>query len=106
MPWNRWKIEAWQVIAARLSGKVSTPYAPGSVHDYMHAKFVVADDEVLVGSYNLSRGGEENAENVLHVVSEEIAVTFAGFADKLADRYAGGASSADGHTADRGHQAQ
>ena len=113
VPWNLWKIEAWNAIAWRLSGKVSTPYRPGSVHDYMHAKFVVADDEVLVGSYNLSRGGEENAENVLHVVNEEVAVNLAAFADRLAARYAGpgagatpAASSAAGHTAARGHQAQ
>ena len=52
VPRNLWKVVAWQAIAPRLSGKVSTPYRPGSVHDYMHAKFVVADDEVLVGSYN------------------------------------------------------
>jgi phosphatidylserine/phosphatidylglycerophosphate/cardiolipin synthase-like enzyme len=110
VPWNRWKIEAWDTIAPRLSGKVSTPYAPGSVHDYMHAKFVVADDEVLVGSYNLSRGGEENAENVLHVVNEEVAVNLAGFADRLAARYAAGPvadrSSAAGQTDARGHQSQ
>jgi phosphatidylserine/phosphatidylglycerophosphate/cardiolipin synthase-like enzyme len=109
VPWNLWKVVAWQAIAPRLSGKISTPYAPGSVHDYMHAKFVVADDEVLVGSYNLSRGGEENAENVLHVVNEEIAVTFAAYADRLAARYAGAgaaASSAAGHTAALGHQPQ
>ncbi len=116
---NHWKIEAWRAIAPRLSGKVSTPYAPGSVHDYMHAKFVVADDEVLVGSYNLSKGGEENAENVLHIVNEEIAETFAGYADRLAARYAvaGPATgsgtpspeednSAAGQTGARGHQAQ
>ena len=87
VPWNRWKVEAWGTIAARLSGKRSTPYRPGSVHDYLHAKFVVSDDEVLVGSYNLSRGGEENAENVLHVVNEEVAVRFASFADRVAARY-------------------
>jgi phosphatidylserine/phosphatidylglycerophosphate/cardiolipin synthase-like enzyme len=111
VPWNLWKVVAWQAIAPRLSGKVSTPYRPGSVHDYMHAKFVVADDEVLVGSYNLSRGGEENAENVLHVVNEEVAVTFSTFADRLAARYAGAgaptaASSAAGQTAALGHQPQ
>ncbi len=109
VPWNLWKVVAWQAIAPRLSGKASTPYRPGSVHDYMHAKFVVADDEVLVGSYNLSRGGEENAENVLHVVSEEIAVRFAAFADRMAARYAGAAtatSSAAGHTAALGHHPQ
>ena len=109
VPWNRWKIEAWDAIAPRFSGKVSTPYRPGSVHDYMHAKFVVADDEVLVGSYNLSRGGEENAENVLHVVNEEVAVNLAAFADRLAARYAGALSparSAAGQTEARGHQPQ
>ena len=58
------------------SGKVSTPYAPGAVHDYMHAKVTVADDIVFVGSFNLSRSGEENAENVL-----EIADAGAGRAD-------------------------
>ena len=87
VPWNRWKIEAWRTIAPRLSGKRSTPYRPGSIHDYLHAKFVVADDEVVMGSYNLSRGGEENAENVLHVVNEEVAVRFAAFADVVAARY-------------------
>jgi phosphatidylserine/phosphatidylglycerophosphate/cardiolipin synthase-like enzyme len=87
VPWNRWKIAAWQAIAPHLSGKVSTPYAPGSVHDYMHAKFVVVDDEVVAGSWNLSHGGEDNAENLLHIVSEFHAVRFTGFADRIADRY-------------------
>ena len=89
VPWNAWKIEAWKAIAPHLSGKVSTPYAPGSVHDYMHAKFVVVDDEVVAGSWNLSHGGEGNAENLLHVVSEHHAVEFAAFADRVAARYAG-----------------
>jgi phosphatidylserine/phosphatidylglycerophosphate/cardiolipin synthase-like enzyme len=89
VPWNRWKIEAWNAIAPHLSGKVSTPYAPGSVHDYMHAKFVVVDDEVIAGSWNLSHGGEDNAENLLHVVSEFHAVRFSAFADRIADRYRG-----------------
>ena len=63
----------------------------------------------LVGSYNLSRGGEENAENVLHVVNEEVAVNLSAFADRLAARYAGptaAVSSAAGHTDARGHQPQ
>jgi phosphatidylserine/phosphatidylglycerophosphate/cardiolipin synthase-like enzyme len=94
VPWNRWKVEAWKAIAPRMSGKITTPYAPGSVHDYMHAKFVVADDEVLVGSYNLSKGGEENAENVLHIVNEQLAVRFAAFADTIAARYAAGGADA------------
>lgn len=84
---NRWKIEVWKVIAPRLSGKRSIPWSPSSVHDFMHAKFTVSDDEVLVGSYNLSRHGETNGENVLHVISEYHASAFAAFADQVAERY-------------------
>lgn len=87
VPHNRWKIEAWRSIAPRLSGKVSTPYAPDAVHDYMHAKFLVADQHLVAGSYNLSRHGEINAENVLHVVSEFHAAQFAEFADRIAACY-------------------
>jgi len=84
---NRWKIEAWKTIAPYLAGKISTRYHPDAVHDYMHAKAVVVDDEVLAGSYNLSKHGEGNAENVLHIVSEHHADRFAEFADRLAARY-------------------
>ncbi len=87
VPANHWKIEAWSVIAPRLSGKRSTPYREGSVHDYMHAKILVVGDEVLTGSYNCSRGGEENAENLLHVGGDSVAERFAAFADEVAARY-------------------
>ena len=40
---------------------------PAAVHDFMHAKVTVTDDVVFVGSFNLSRSGEENAENVLEI---------------------------------------
>ncbi|HEV8563515.1 MAG TPA: hypothetical protein VGR41_01215 [Actinomycetota bacterium] len=53
----------------------------------MHAKAVVVDDEVLAGSYNLSKHGEGNAENVLHVVSEHHADRFADFADRVTALY-------------------
>ena len=33
----------------------------------MHAKVTVADDVVFVGSFNLSRSGEQNAENMLEI---------------------------------------
>ena len=46
------------LTAAPFSGKVTTPYAPGSVHDYMHAKVTVVDNTVFVGSFNLSHSGE------------------------------------------------
>ena len=65
------------------AGKLSTPYAPGSVHDYMHAKVTVADDVVFTGSFNLSRSGEENAENVLEIVDAALADRIAAFVDDV-----------------------
>ena len=72
---------------APFSGKQSTPYAPGSVHDYMHAKLTVADDTVFVGSFNLSHSGELNAENVLELEDARIADRLAGFVDEIRARY-------------------
>jgi len=72
---------------APFSGKVTTPYAPGSVHDYMHAKVTVADDTVFVGSFNLSHSGELNAENVLELHDPQIADQLAAFVDEIRGRY-------------------
>ncbi len=88
-PPNHWKIAAWEAISPRLSGKTSTPWsAQGGVHDFMHAKVTVADGEVLTGSYNLSHGGEENAENLLHIRSGALAERFGSFVERVAERYA------------------
>ena len=57
------------------------------MHDFMHAKLVVADDVVFVGSYNLSRSGELNAENVLELEDATIADQLAAFADEVRGRY-------------------
>ena len=72
---------------APFSGKLTTPYAPGSVHDYMHAKVTVADDTVFVGSFNLSHSGELNAENVLELTDPQIAEQLAAFVDEIRARY-------------------
>ncbi len=72
---------------APFSGKVTTPYAPGSVHDYMHAKVTVADDTVFVGSFNLSHSGELNAENVVELEDPQLAERLAAFIDELRARY-------------------
>ena len=88
VPANRWKIDAWEVVRPRLVGKRSTPYGPNAVHDYMHAKAVVADGQVLTGSYNCSHGGEDNAENVLWINDPAAADQFAGFVDRIVARYA------------------
>jgi phosphatidylserine/phosphatidylglycerophosphate/cardiolipin synthase-like enzyme len=68
---------------AEFSGKPSTPYTPESVHDYMHAKVVVADDVSFVGSFNLSRSGERNAENVLELHDAETADRLAEYIDAI-----------------------
>jgi len=72
---------------APFSGKNSTPYAPGSVHDYMHAKVTVADDVVFVGSFNLSHSGELNAENVLEIADAALAEQMATFIDTVRAKY-------------------
>jgi phosphatidylserine/phosphatidylglycerophosphate/cardiolipin synthase-like enzyme len=84
-----WKIPAIQSLAklASVSGKRSTPYAPGAIHDYMHAKVTVCDNTVFVGSYNLSHSGQENAENVLEIESPHLADELATYIDSVRDRY-------------------
>ena len=72
---------------ATFSGKLSTPYAPGVVHDYMHAKVTVADDTVFIGSFNLSHSGETNAENVLEIEDPKLADRMADFVDSIRSRY-------------------
>ncbi len=66
---------------------MTTPYAPGSVHDYMHAKMTVVDDTVFVGSFNLSHSGEMNAENVLEFSDAGLADQMAAFIDAVRARY-------------------
>ena len=53
----------------------------------MHAKVTVADDIVFVGSFNLSRSGEENAENVLEIADAALAERMAAFVDDVRARY-------------------
>jgi phosphatidylserine/phosphatidylglycerophosphate/cardiolipin synthase-like enzyme len=72
---------------APFSGKRSTPYRPGSIHDYMHAKVTVTDDRVFVGSFNLSHSGEENAENVLELADAALADRLAAFIDQIRAAY-------------------
>ena len=87
---SAWKIPLLQTVLQKLSfsGKPSTPWSPsGGVHDFMHAKCVVADDIVFVGSFNLSRSGEKNAENVLEIESPAIADQLAAFIDTVRARY-------------------
>jgi phosphatidylserine/phosphatidylglycerophosphate/cardiolipin synthase-like enzyme len=84
-----WKIPLLATALERLpfSGKRSTPWSPESVHDFMHAKVAVADDTVFVGSFNLSRSGERNAENVLEIGDRGLADRMAAFVDQVRSLY-------------------
>jgi phosphatidylserine/phosphatidylglycerophosphate/cardiolipin synthase-like enzyme len=83
-----WKLPLLQaVLAGRFTGKQSTPFGAGTVHDYMHAKVTVCDDTVFVGSFNLSRSGERNAENVLEIDDAGIADRLAAYVDAVRARY-------------------
>ena len=46
-----------------------------------------ADDIVFTGSFNLSRSGESNAENVLELEDAELAERLAGYVDEVRARY-------------------
>jgi phosphatidylserine/phosphatidylglycerophosphate/cardiolipin synthase-like enzyme len=91
----QWQVEgtSWKlpllsrVGAGAFSAKPSTPYGTGVLHDFMHAKVTVADDTVFLGSFNLSRSGESNAENVVELEDAELASRLATYADELRTRY-------------------
>ena len=53
----------------------------------MHAKVVVADDTAFVGSFNFSRSGEQNAENVLEIRDRAVADQLAAYIDEVRARY-------------------
>jgi phosphatidylserine/phosphatidylglycerophosphate/cardiolipin synthase-like enzyme len=86
---SRWKIPLLHTVLTRapFSGKESTRWSPVSVHDYMHAKVVVADDTSFVGSFNLSRSGERNAENVVEIRDAAIADRLAAYVDEVRADY-------------------
>jgi phosphatidylserine/phosphatidylglycerophosphate/cardiolipin synthase-like enzyme len=86
---SAWKIPILASVLehAEFSGKPSTRYTPESVHDFMHAKVTVADDWVFAGSFNLSRSGEQNAENVLEVRDPALADRMAAYIDEVRGRY-------------------
>jgi phosphatidylserine/phosphatidylglycerophosphate/cardiolipin synthase-like enzyme len=86
---SSWKIPLLDTILARgsFAAKRSTPWSPDGVQDFMHAKVVVCDDVSFVGSFNFSRSGERNAENVLELHNAEIADRLTAYVDELRLRY-------------------
>jgi phosphatidylserine/phosphatidylglycerophosphate/cardiolipin synthase-like enzyme len=86
---SAWKIPILGSVFERadFKGKHSTKYTPETPHDFMHAKVTVADDWVFAGSFNLSRSGEMNAENVVEVRDAQLADRLAAFIDEVRERY-------------------
>jgi phosphatidylserine/phosphatidylglycerophosphate/cardiolipin synthase-like enzyme len=87
---SAWKIPILASVLANgdFKGKPSTQWTPETPHDFMHAKVTVADDTVFAGSFNLSRSGEMNAENVVEVRDAELADQLAAFIDDVRASYA------------------
>ena len=89
---SAWKVPLLGSVLehADVRGKPSTPWGPDTPHDFMHAKLTVADDTVFVGSFNLSRSGEQNAENVLEIERRPLlADKLVGFIDSVRAKYRG-----------------
>ena len=95
---SAWKIAILASVLehADFRGKPSTRWTPESVHDFMHAKVTVADDCIFAGSFNLSRSGEQNAENVLELRDPGLADRLAAFIDDVGRRYPRMPASAGG----------
>jgi phosphatidylserine/phosphatidylglycerophosphate/cardiolipin synthase-like enzyme len=89
-PNSAWKIPLLEKVLGGLpfAAKPSTPWRPdGGVHDFMHCKLTVTDDVVFLGSFNLSRSGEQNAENMLEIRDAGLADRLAGFVDEIRSLY-------------------
>jgi len=86
---SAWKIPILASVLenADFKGKRSIQWSPETPHDFMHAKVTIADDVVFAGSFNLSRSGELNAENVLEIEDPALADRLAGFVDEVRARY-------------------
>jgi phosphatidylserine/phosphatidylglycerophosphate/cardiolipin synthase-like enzyme len=92
--WQLNEVSAWKipllhaiVTSASFSGKPSLAWRPDGVQNFMHAKVVVADDVSFVGSFNFSRSGERNAENVLEIRDPRTADVLAAYVDEVRARY-------------------
>jgi len=84
------KVNTWQKVAHRLARKNSIPFDihnPHQPHNFMHNKLVVADDTVIMGSFNLSNHAMGNAENVLMIKDAKLAQLYAGYLAKVTANY-------------------
>jgi phosphatidylserine/phosphatidylglycerophosphate/cardiolipin synthase-like enzyme len=84
------KVNTWQKVAQRLARKNSIPFdmhKPQQPHNFMHNKLVLADDTVIMGSFNLSNHAMGNAENVLLIKDSKLAEQYETYLAALIARY-------------------
>jgi phosphatidylserine/phosphatidylglycerophosphate/cardiolipin synthase-like enzyme len=84
------KVNTWHKVAHRLARKNSIPFDihnPHQPHNFMHNKLVVADDTVIMGSFNLSNHAMGNAENVLMIKDAKLAQRYAGYLAEVIAKY-------------------
>ena len=84
------KVNTWQKVAHRLTRKNSIPFdihQPQQPHNFMHNKLVLADDTVIMGSFNLSNHAMGNAENVLLIKDAKIAQQYGIYLTDLIAKY-------------------
>jgi phosphatidylserine/phosphatidylglycerophosphate/cardiolipin synthase-like enzyme len=95
----QWKVDALHRLLreAELVGKDSLPYRPGHSHNFMHNKLLIVDDLVITGSYNLSHAAQANAENMLGIVSPELAADAITYVEMLRNRFLAHPGNQDQH---------
>jgi len=84
------KVNTWEKVAQRLARKNSIPFdshKPDQPHNFMHNKLVVADDRVIMGSFNLSNHAMGNAENVLLIKDAALAQQYETYLTALIAKY-------------------
>jgi phosphatidylserine/phosphatidylglycerophosphate/cardiolipin synthase-like enzyme len=84
------KADIWKKVATHLARKDSIPYAPGTPHNFMHDKLIVADDIVVTGSFNFSNHARGNAENTILIEDKGVADAYDAYIKGLAARYGKG----------------
>jgi len=83
------KVRQIEELRRVLVAKRSHPYTPDGVHNFMHNKFVVADDVVLTGSHNFSLSAEHNAENAILIRNATLADKYRSYVEILMKKYGG-----------------
>lgn len=84
------KAKLLEAVLAHLVPKHSQPFLrehPDWAHNFMHNKVVVADDTIVIGSFNFSSNAMRNAENVLCFTEPKLAKAYAEYIDGLVERY-------------------